>query len=125
MRYVQHFLRSTGDTAAEEAWLLALSQAPGETLAERIRAICEGFARDMRASQRVQTAGTPADTPRDDDNRRVTVCSVCVTASCWNGLFYCDGYKEAGTVDLTVAQLRALNREHPDYWRRADGEGRG
>ena len=50
------------------------------------------------------------------DERLVTVCDSCFCASCWNGLFYCDDYIGAGTVDLPVSRLRELNREHPSYY---------
>ena len=51
-----------------------------------------------------------------DDDRLVTVCASCLQASCWLGEFYCDEYKTANIVEKTVAELRALNREHSDYW---------
>lgn len=51
-----------------------------------------------------------------DDERLVTVCDKCLQASCWQGLFYCDDYVTAGTVDKTVAELKKLNLEHPSYW---------
>lgn len=53
--------------------------------------------------------------PRDDW-RVITVCSACQRASCWQGKFYCESYKTAGTVRLTVGELRRLKVEHPDYW---------
>jgi len=46
----------------------------------------------------------------------VTVCSACLQATCWLGLFYCDEYRTAGTVEKTREELKALNLEHPDYW---------
>lgn len=49
--------------------------------------------------------------------RLVTVCASCLRAACWQGEFYCDDYRTAGTVDKTVAELRALALEHPDFWR--------
>lgn len=61
---------------------------------------------------------------RDEDQRKVTVCSACLTASCWHGAFYCDDYKTAGTVEKTVAELRALDLEHPTYWTLDETEGR-
>lgn len=51
-----------------------------------------------------------------DDAIVVTVCAACLQASCWQGEFYCDDYKTAGTAEKTVAELRALNLEHPSYW---------
>ena len=52
-----------------------------------------------------------------DTDRLVTVCSACLCASCWQGIFYCQDYKTAGTMRLPVSELHALGREHPDYWR--------
>ena len=53
------------------------------------------------------------------DNFRVVVCDHCLRASCWQGIFYCDDYKTAGTTEKTVAELQALGRENPDYWKEA------
>jgi hypothetical protein len=47
---------------------------------------------------------------------RVTVCDKCLQASCWHGEFMCNDARTAGTVEMTVAELAALNREHPSYW---------
>lgn len=51
-----------------------------------------------------------------EDDRLVTVCSDCLCASCWQGIFYCSTAKSAGTVKKTVAELRARNFEDPHYW---------
>ena len=53
--------------------------------------------------------------------RTVTVCSACLQASCWQGAFYCDEYKTAGTVEKTIAELKKLALEHPSYWRERGG----
>jgi len=53
---------------------------------------------------------------QEADNRLVTVCSECLTASCWNGEFYCDKYISAGTVEKTVDELRELKLEHESYY---------
>lgn len=47
---------------------------------------------------------------------KVTVCAECLQASCWQGVFMCQKSKNANIVEKTVAELRALGREHPDYW---------
>ena len=52
-----------------------------------------------------------------EEDRMITVCSACLRASCWHGAFYCEEYQTAGTVEKTVRELRALNREAPFYWR--------
>ena len=52
----------------------------------------------------------------DPTQRLVTVCDACQQASCWQGIFYCDDYQTAGTVDKTVAELTELGLEHPSYW---------
>lgn len=55
-------------------------------------------------------------TPTEDRTRRVTVCSACLCASCWHGIFSCQGYQDADVADLSVAELDALGREHPSYY---------
>lgn len=45
----------------------------------------------------------------------VTVCANCLRASCWQGQFYCDDYKVAGTVDMPLAVLEKKKLEHSDY----------
>ncbi|MCG8417611.1 MAG: hypothetical protein MJE77_06660 [Proteobacteria bacterium] len=50
----------------------------------------------------------------------ITVCSACLRASCWHGEFYCDEYKEAGTVEKSIEDLRALDLEHESYWTREE-----
>lgn len=54
----------------------------------------------------------------NDDERLITVCSECYQASCWQGAFYCDKYKTAGTVQVPLRELKKLKREHPSYWRK-------
>lgn len=34
--------------------------------------------------------------------KTITVCDKCLCASCWNGIFYCDDYKNAGTIEKTM-----------------------
>jgi hypothetical protein len=51
-----------------------------------------------------------------DADRIVTVCSACKRACCWQGIFYCDEYKTAGTIDMRVGDLAGLDLEHPSYW---------
>lgn len=47
----------------------------------------------------------------------VTVCDKCLQASCWQGIFYCDDYKAAGTIQKTRKELAKLNLENSDYWK--------
>lgn len=49
----------------------------------------------------------------------VTVCSACLRACCWQGEFYCNDYKTAGTVEKPISELAELSREHPSYWWKA------
>jgi len=51
------------------------------------------------------------------DDKKITVCSSCLKASCWQGIFFCQHYLEAGTVEMTVGELKKLGREHPSYWK--------
>lgn len=52
----------------------------------------------------------------------VTVCSACLRASCWLDRFPCDRHATAGTVEKTLDELRALNLEHPSFWRAKKGD---
>lgn len=52
-----------------------------------------------------------------EDLALVTVCSECLRASCWQGKFYCDNYQTAGAVQKTIAELKELDLENPDYWK--------
>ena len=52
----------------------------------------------------------------DSAGRLVTVCDACLRAACWHGIFMCDEARDAGTVEKTVAELRALKREHSSYY---------
>ena len=45
----------------------------------------------------------------------ITVCSVCLQASCWQGEFYCPDFRTAGTVKKTRQELEAFALEHPNY----------
>lgn len=56
-----------------------------------------------------------------DDDRLVTVCASCLTASCWNYEFVCQEYRTANIKRMTVRELRALDREHPDNWKPREG----
>lgn len=51
---------------------------------------------------------------------KINVCASCKTAACWIGEFYCDDYKDADVIQMTVAELREMNlktpMEHPSYW---------
>lgn len=49
-------------------------------------------------------------------NKLVMVCNACMKASCWYGEFRCEHSTFAGTVVLTVGDLRKLKLEHPDSW---------
>lgn len=48
------------------------------------------------------------------DNELITVCDKCLQASCWQGVFYCDEARYAGTTKRT---RKDLNLEHPSYWK--------
>jgi hypothetical protein len=48
--------------------------------------------------------------------RAVVVCDKCLTASCWHGVFMCQGSTAAGLTTRTVAELTALGLEHPDNY---------
>lgn len=47
---------------------------------------------------------------------KIEVCDKCFKATCWQYIFICDEYKEAGITEKTVRELLELKREHPSYW---------
>lgn len=51
-------------------------------------------------------------------SKLVEVCNSCFRASCWQGEFYCDNYKTAGTTKVSVDTLRREKKESPHYWKR-------
>lgn len=51
-----------------------------------------------------------------EEDRLVTVCDQCYMASCWRGIFRCEGSINAGTVQMPVWHLRELDLEHPDNY---------
>jgi hypothetical protein len=53
----------------------------------------------------------------DSFEGKVTVCDRCLMASCWQGHHTCQDAGDAGVKEMTRAELIALNREHPDYWK--------
>ena len=54
------------------------------------------------------------------EERTVTVCDKCLMATCWQGIFMCQESQYAGIVQKTIAELKALDREHPSYWEPAN-----
>lgn len=56
--------------------------------------------------------------------RKIAVCSACKRASCFQGVFFCEEARGASVACLSIEVLRALDREHRDYWR-ADEAGDG
>lgn len=51
--------------------------------------------------------------------RLITVCSACLTASCWHYEFICDEYRMAGIVKKGEYELNRLHLEHPDNYSKA------
>lgn len=51
-----------------------------------------------------------------DDARMVTVCAVCLRASCWQGVLLCEKSRNASTIKYPVRTLRKLKKESPTYW---------
>lgn len=53
----------------------------------------------------------------------VTVCSLCLRASCWQGEFMCDNAYGANIVRRKISTLIRVSvynygelQEHPEYW---------
>lgn len=53
---------------------------------------------------------------KSQDQDMVMVCASCLQASCVQGIFYCEDYKQADITHKPRAELEALALEHPSYW---------
>lgn len=65
------------------------------------------------STTRPTVGATPAPLP---DDLQITVCDNCSQACCLLGEIMCWDSRFAGTKKLSVGELRALKREHSDYW---------
>lgn len=52
--------------------------------------------------------------------KTITVCSSCLQASCWQGIFMCEKAKFSSTIEKTIEELQSLDLEHSDYWKNND-----
>lgn len=52
------------------------------------------------------------------------VCDRCLQASCVQGIFMCEENKNAGITLKTTRELKRLNYEHSDYWKRSNDMSR-
>ena len=50
-----------------------------------------------------------------DDNEEIWVCTECLQASCWAGIFMCWESRNANIKKITKAEARRLGLEHEDY----------
>jgi hypothetical protein len=41
---------------------------------------------------------------QDKSPKTIAVCDHCLRASCWLGLFYCEEYQTAGTIEKTLGE---------------------
>ena len=46
---------------------------------------------------------------------KIIVCDKCFQASCWQGIFMCWESQFAGTIELSIEELKKLNLENPCY----------
>jgi len=51
----------------------------------------------------------------EDDNEEIWVCTECLQASCWAGIFMCEGSQNADIKKITKGEARKLKLEHEDY----------
>jgi carbon storage regulator len=50
------------------------------------------------------------------EDETITVCSKCLRASCWGGIYMCQEYLSASTAEMTIEQLRKLDLEDESWW---------
>ena len=101
------------DRCGKEIWQGLTTERRIAALSER-ECVCSDCMLDEAKRGRESGSESP-----DPDSEMVTVCDKCLCASCWQGIFYCDDYREAGIVQKTVAELKILHLENPDYWKRS------
>lgn len=53
----------------------------------------------------------------ESDKDKIQVCDKCYQASCWQGIFICEGAKNVGTKYLTKVELSKLNLESLECWK--------
>ncbi len=46
----------------------------------------------------------------------VVVCASCLMSSCWLYIHLCDDHQHADLTTRKASELRALGREHEDYF---------
>jgi hypothetical protein len=51
----------------------------------------------------------------EDDNDEIWVCTECLQASCWAGIFMCQESRTANIKKITKGEARKLKVEHEDY----------
>lgn len=64
----------------------------------------------MDENEMIETVAMPP------NGRVIEVCDKCLRACCWYGEFMCDEARTAGLTYKTVEELKALKREHWNYW---------
>ena len=55
-----------------------------------------------------------------DARELIWVCSECLCACCWAGIFMCQRSKHAGLKKITKREARRLGYEHEDYIQRLE-----
>ena len=76
----------------------------------------ERFLKEVGSAVLKLVGRAPSSRPERALSDTVTVCDHCMQASCWQGVFHCDDYQTAGTVEKTIDELRELGLESPTYW---------
>jgi hypothetical protein len=104
-----------GNADPNEPMFILLGRDEGAPdLVDKWAAQRERFGEDPR---KVAEARQCANDMRSWHTDPITVCDHCLQASCWQGIFYCDDYKTAGTTQKTRKELAKLFRESSDYWK--------
>ena len=54
------------------------------------------------------------------NNKKVKVCGYCLTACCYQGIFLCNGRRNAKIAERTIDELKILDLESSFYWENED-----
>ena len=47
---------------------------------------------------------------------KALVCDNCLRASCAQGVFYCEDYKNASLIEMPIWELKIWDKENEEYY---------
>lgn len=110
--------RKLGDELADlSAYIDLLAHHAGIDLDKAIEHKYNQLAQALNSPARLIAGKVVGLAGESNQEEMITVCDSCLRASCWQGVFYCDNYFSAGTIQMTRKELAILGRESHAYFR--------